>query len=197
VVFEQPRFIGVPWATFSVTQITIVVPAPVVINQFVLVEPTTGQAFVRATGTDGQQDQPAPPALVPPPDTAAPPPSGAVAPSATTGSARPSSASWAVRNCFAEASAGLTTLNGTVLVRNNDPAATHSYQVTVSFGSFGQATMSVAGMQPGQVGQIEVSVTATGPVPIGTIPCQITKVVDENGQQVTQGPPLPPIVSPT
>jgi hypothetical protein len=196
VAFEQPRFIGAPWITFSVTQITFVVPAPAVINQFVLVEPTTGQAFVRTSGTDGQQDQPAPPASLPPPDTAAPsavvPPSGVAPPSTTTGRARPSSASWAVGNCFAEASAGGSALNATVQVRNNDTVAAHSYQVTVSFGSLGQAIISVAGVRPAQVRQAKVSAMAAGPVPTGPVACEITKVVDENGQQVTQGPPLPP-----
>jgi hypothetical protein len=142
------------------------------------------------------------PLVVPGPTTASPTGSPTTGPSAApqlappgrsasaspSGSATPekSAASWVVGDCFAT-KAGL---HATVLVRNNGTTATHTYQVTVAWGAYATQTGSVSGVSPGSTGSTDL--TASGSAPVGPVPCSITKIVDENGSQPTEGPALPP-----
>lgn len=113
----------------------------------------------------------------------------------------PVTASWVIGGCFVDRT-GTPTMRGTVLVRNNDPTVAHSYQVTVEFGpsgSYGQTTLAVAGVAPGQTQTTDVSTPAIGNVPGGSAPaCQITTIVDESGKAPSRGPalPAPPAVAP-
>jgi hypothetical protein len=90
--YPQPRYRGSRWRGFSEVNITIIQSTTVIINEFTVVDPKTGEAFTRPVGTDGSDDEPTsppdppesvppdtePPASVPPdtepPDTEPPPP---------------------------------------------------------------------------------------------------------------------------
>jgi hypothetical protein len=158
---------------------------------------------------------PAPTTTAPPPGLA-PPGSPSVipappAPSTSTGSgppasptpsagnargAAPATASWVVGNCYAD---GAGTLHGTVLVRNNDPAHPHTYQVTVSFGSDGDVTTSLPSVQPGQTADAQVLKPGSDAEPGSTVACQISSIKDESGKTPPEGPPIapPPDTHPT
>ncbi len=99
-------FTGPQWTTFSPNDVTVVVPVTQTVQQFVFVEPVSGQSFQRPAGTTGAQDAPAPapapttfapptsplppPTAIPPTSTAAPgPPPGNVIPSATPSPSAP------------------------------------------------------------------------------------------------------------
>ena len=74
----HPRYIGTAWRSFSETTIIVVVPAPVVINNFVLVNVNNGTVFPQKVGA---QYQTVPPNLVgtpgvPTPPTSTPPATG-------------------------------------------------------------------------------------------------------------------------
>ncbi|MBX6749962.1 MAG: hypothetical protein IRY85_09905, partial [Micromonosporaceae bacterium] len=64
------KFVGPVWPSFSPNQITVIVPVTQTVQQFVLVEPSSGKSFQRPAGTAGRQDAPAP---SPAPSTFAPP----------------------------------------------------------------------------------------------------------------------------
>ena len=77
-------------------------------------------------------------------------------------------------------------------MRNNDAKA-HTYQVHVQFGSLGQDSVTLSQVAAGQTEEQDVSVPAGSNAPrSGAIPCTITRVVDETGKTVTEGPPIPP-----
>jgi len=88
-------------------------------------------------------------------------------------------------------------LHATVLVRNNNSKAKHSYQATVIWGPtdspFATKVASLANVQPGQTDQADLTTPAAPPAPTsGSVPCAITKLVDESGQPPAVGPALPP-----
>jgi hypothetical protein len=183
------RFTGSTWPTFTSSSVTVIQASTVVINQFILVQPDTGTAFDRPRGTDGTDDRPAPPL---------PSPSG-TGPS-TSGSAGATSASWVVANCFADHGTGHLVLRGTVLVRNNDAAGSHSYQVTVAFGPsnprYGETSTAVDNVAAGTTGTGEASTSdvasAATALTDGPIPCEITHIVDENQASPSRGATIPP-----
>jgi hypothetical protein len=85
----SPRYYGPTWSGFTGNSVTIIQVNTTVINIFTLVDPRTGQGFMRKAGTDGSQpgdDTPlgTPPttpttAPAPPPPTQAPVPQGPTA----------------------------------------------------------------------------------------------------------------------
>jgi hypothetical protein len=98
-----------------------------------------------------------------------------------------------VGDCFVDSGA----LHATVLVRNNNTTAQHSYQATVVWGPtdnpFATKVASLANVQPGQTDQADLTTAAAPPAPTsGSVPCAITKLVDESGQTPAVGPVLPP-----
>ena len=100
-----------------------------------------------------------------------------------------------VGDCFVDNG----TLHATVLVRNNNttPTAKHSYQATVVWGPtdtpFATKVASLANVAPGQTAQADLTTRAAPPAPTsGSVPCAITKLVDESGQTPAVGPVLPP-----
>jgi len=142
---------------------------------------------------------PSSPSIIPAP----PPPSTSTGPVRTPtpsgGNARgaaPVTASWVVGNCYAD---GAGTLHGTVLVRNNDPAQPHTYQVTVSFGSDGEVTTSLPSVQPGQTADAEVLKPGSDAEPGSTVSCRISSIEDESGKTPAAGPAIapPPDTHPT
>jgi len=79
------KFVGPQWPNFSPDQVTVIVPVTQTVQQFVLVEPDSGQSFQRPAGTAGRQDAPAPspaPSTLVPPSSPPPPPptSGTITP---------------------------------------------------------------------------------------------------------------------
>lgn len=58
-VAAAPQYTGSEWAGFSPASVVVVEPGPVV-EQFVLVDPRTEEAFVRPVGTQGDADADAP-----------------------------------------------------------------------------------------------------------------------------------------
>jgi hypothetical protein len=196
--FSRVTYVGPGWSSFSTTSVTVVQSTTVVVNNFTLVEPHTGASFDRPRGTDGRQDGHARPGPVPSstvdphagPGTPSPAPSGPSPSAATTSAADRSTASWAVGDCYGT-KAGV---HATVLVRNASRSTTHSYQATVAWGSgdapYATQTAAVSGVAPGATGRTEV--TADGSAPLGTIPCAITRLVDETGAVPEAGPDLAP-----
>jgi hypothetical protein len=78
-------------------------------------------------------------------------------------------------------------------VRNDDPSGRHSYRVTVTFGSSGvEQTVPVPNVEAGQT--VMATVTAQGPADVTdpTVPCEITRLVDEHDRTPTMGPEIPP-----
>jgi hypothetical protein len=71
-----PTYSGPRWAGFSGTSITIVQVNTTIIQSFTLVDPGTGRAFTRPSGSDGTRDvpsgPPSPPSTTVPPVTAPP-----------------------------------------------------------------------------------------------------------------------------
>jgi hypothetical protein len=171
-VVEQASYTGSPWPLFSAASTTIVQPTTIATNAFILVEPATGVSFERPAGTQGEQDR------------------RLTAPSSGPSGQEGSNASWVVGSCLARGGV----LYATVLVRNNGYVETHSYGVTVSFGpphsSYGQATASFERMAPGQTREIGVSTASRAPD--GRVPCEVTRIVDENGIRPGSPGPLPP-----
>jgi hypothetical protein len=131
------------------------------------------------------------PSPTPPPTTSrTPSPTASPSPSP---SAERSNASWVVGDCFVDNG----TLHATVLVRNNNTKAKHSYQATVVWGPtdnpFATKVAPLDNVQPGQTAQADVTTPAAPPAPTsGIVPCAITKLVDESGQTPEVGPGLPP-----
>jgi hypothetical protein len=75
-VSYPPTYSGPKWSSFNENSLTVVVKNTVIINIFVLVDPRTGQTFMRPRGTDGSQDSLAGPTTTPttrPPVTTRPP----------------------------------------------------------------------------------------------------------------------------
>ena len=130
----------------------------------------------------------------------APPPASSSPSPSPSPSAEPSNASWVVGDCFVANG----TMHATVLVRNNNSKATHSYQATVVWGPadnpFGTKLASFSAVRPGETAQAEL--TAPAPpqaTPTGSVACAITKLVNESGNQPAVGPALlpPPDTQPT
>ncbi len=123
-----------------------------------------------------------------PPPAAAPPAPAPTTPAETT-------ASWVIGTCFVDRGQPATSLTGTVLVRNDDATGTHSYQVTVAFGAsreLAEQTVVVPDVGPGDTGSVDLAAAGTPPGNDPTVPCEITKVVDENNRTPHQGPALAP-----
>ena len=59
-VAGSPRYVGAQWTTFSPTTVIVVQQSTTVINNFTLINNSTGQAFSRPAGTTGTSDSPAP-----------------------------------------------------------------------------------------------------------------------------------------
>lgn len=57
VVPSTPRYVGPAWPGFSSTRVTIINVTTTVINDYTLVDPTTGQGFVRPAGSRGDDDR--------------------------------------------------------------------------------------------------------------------------------------------
>jgi hypothetical protein len=66
-VYTSPTYTGSRWRWFNPTSITIIQQTTIVINDFTLVDPRTGDSFTRPAGTDGTADQPTTPAPEPEP----------------------------------------------------------------------------------------------------------------------------------
>ena len=98
-----------------------------------------------------------------------------------------------VGDCFVDSGV----LHATVLVRNNNSSKPHSYRATVIWGPtdnpFATKIASLSAVPPGQTDQADLTTPAAPPAPTsGSVPCAITKVVDESGQPPAVGPALPP-----
>src|ERR1035437_645524 len=59
-VAGAPHYVGAQWSRFSPTTVIVVQQSTTVINNFTLINNSTGQAFSRPTGTTGTSDTPAP-----------------------------------------------------------------------------------------------------------------------------------------
>ena len=59
-VTGSPRYVGPQWSRFSPTTVIVVQQSTTVINNFTLINNSTGQAFTRPAGTTGTSDTPAP-----------------------------------------------------------------------------------------------------------------------------------------
>ena len=59
-VSGSPSYVGPQWSGFSSTTTIVVTQSTTVINNFTLINNSTGQAFSRPTGTTGTSDSPAP-----------------------------------------------------------------------------------------------------------------------------------------
>jgi hypothetical protein len=121
---------------------------------------------------------------------ASPSPTGSPSP---TASPEASNASWIVGDCFVDNGQ----LHATVLARNNGATATHSYQATVIWGPtddpFATKVATLSNVAPHQTASADLTAPAQPPAPSsGTVPCAITKFVDESGHQPALGPALPP-----
>jgi hypothetical protein len=57
--YRTPTYTGTRWPSFTPTSVTVIVKNTVVINNFTLVDPRTGQAFSRPAGGNGSTDGPA------------------------------------------------------------------------------------------------------------------------------------------
>jgi hypothetical protein len=64
-----PKYTGPKWSYFNPESLTVVEKNVTIIDIFVLVDPRTGQSFLRPRGTDGSQDRPS----APTPSTSTPP----------------------------------------------------------------------------------------------------------------------------
>ena len=96
-------------------------------------------------------------------------------------------------DCFVDSG----TLHATALVRNNGSKTTHSYRATVVWGPtdnpFATKMVPFTDVRPGQTDQADVTAPAAPPAPAkGAVPCAITKLVDESGNQPAVGPALTP-----
>jgi hypothetical protein len=91
------------------------------------------------------------------------------------------------------------TFTGVVKVRNDDKTR-HSYQVTVTFGTSTppvQTDVALSNVDPNQTVMSAVSTPGTSDVTEPTVPCEITRLVDETGKTPAQGPTIaPPQVTP-
>ena len=56
--YAGPTYTGRHWASFSPASVTVIKQSTVVINSFILVDPATGSAFRRPSGSSGSADQP-------------------------------------------------------------------------------------------------------------------------------------------
>jgi hypothetical protein len=87
-----------------------------------------------------------------------------------------------------------------VAVRNDDRSKPHSYQVAVTFGVAGppvQATIAVPDVQPDKTVTADVTAPGTADVTGPTVPCEVTRVVDESGRTPAVGEPIPaPVTTP-
>lgn len=72
VVPTAPRYVGPTWPAFSQTNITTINQSTTVINNYTLVDPVSGVAFVRPAGSEGDDDQDADDSTVIGPTTAPP-----------------------------------------------------------------------------------------------------------------------------
>ncbi len=165
--------------------------------------PTTAPAPGPTTSAPGPTTSaPGPTTTAPGPSTTAPvaplaPNTGAprsstgapgLAPAPST-STNTNSASWAIGTCYVDRRSNPPTFLGAVAVRNNDPAKTHSYQVTVTFGQSGTpvtATVPVSAVATGQTGTADVSAPGSSEPVDKTVACEITRLVDETGQTPAQ-----------
>ena len=59
-VSGSPHYVGAQWSEFSPTTVIVVQQSTTVINNFTLINNSTGQAFSRPAGTTGTSDTPAP-----------------------------------------------------------------------------------------------------------------------------------------
>jgi hypothetical protein len=59
-VSGTPRYVGPQWSRFSPTTVIVVQQSTTIINNFTLINDSTGQAFSRPTATTGTSDAPAP-----------------------------------------------------------------------------------------------------------------------------------------
>ena len=59
-VSGSPRYVGAQWSEFSPTTVIVVQQSTTVINNFTLINNSTGQAFSRPAGSTGTSDTPAP-----------------------------------------------------------------------------------------------------------------------------------------
>jgi hypothetical protein len=134
-VAGTPQYVGAQWSEFSPNTVIVVQQSTTVINNFTLINNTTGQAFSRPAGTTGTSDTPAPTCtggpsmpgvtvctnpttttLPPTTTTTVPPTTTTTAPSADPGSQAAATAAaqaWAaqaINNCAAQngGSASLT-----------------------------------------------------------------------------------------
>ena len=57
-VYSSTTYVGPQWTMFVATSVTVIVPVTQVVNQFTIVEPSTGNSFQRPTGSTGGQDGP-------------------------------------------------------------------------------------------------------------------------------------------
>jgi hypothetical protein len=114
---------------------------------------------------------------------------------APTTTAPVNTAAWVIGTCFVDRRSTPPLFTGTVLVRNED-IKPHSYQVTVSFGQTGppiEVTVPVIQVAPGQTGSADVSTPGNDQSTDPTVPCEITRLVDETGHTPTMSTtPLPP-----
>lgn len=53
-----PKYYGPKWSYFNPESLTVIEPDVTIIDIFTLVDPQTGQSFLRPRGTDGSQDRP-------------------------------------------------------------------------------------------------------------------------------------------
>jgi hypothetical protein len=155
------------------------------------------------------------PSLSPPPPLSASPsvkhrpspsaPPAAPKPPTPKTTAAPETASWAIGTCFVDRRTTPPTFTGALNVRNDGPSRRHSYRVTVAFGASGIArTVPVRNVEAGQTVSATVSTPGPPHVTAPTVPCEITRLVDEKGKTPGEGiaipaPPdnSPPVNSPT
>jgi hypothetical protein len=88
-------------------------------------------------------------------------------------------------------------MHATALVRDNNSKASHSYQATVVWGPtdtpFGTKLASFSDVRPGETAKSEQTAPAPPQAPpAGSVPCAITKLVDESGNQPAVGAALQP-----
>jgi hypothetical protein len=155
--------------------------------------PPQSAAPAPPTTTPPQTTAPAPPTTTAPaPPLVPPPPAQKTPPPAT--STPPAGASWVIGTCFVDRRTQPPTFTGTVKVRNDDKTR-HSYQVTVTFGTAAppvQADLALSNVEPGQTVMSAVSAPGTSDVTGPTVPCEITRLVDETGKTPAQGPSIAP-----
>ncbi len=196
---ESKNFIGSRWSSFSQEQVTVIAPVTQNVQQFVLVDPGTGQSFQRPSGTTGRQDVPAtapapsafptptapvppptagitpgPPRTVPPPGVVPPSPTASPTPSApgipTVTSAPPATATAAPTTPGAT-SAGATTPGATTPGATTPGATTAAPTAAPTTAPTPPATTPVP-TTPGATGPVVPPPGATGtatPVPTQTV----------------------------